>query len=52
VTATALSTAPSTSAAIDHPAGATARCNDGTYSFAAHHQGACSAHGGVAVFYQ
>ena len=34
-----------------HPAGATAQCNDGTYSFAAHHQGACSHHGGVAVFY-
>jgi hypothetical protein len=34
-----------------HPSGATARCNDGTYSYAAHHQGACSHHGGVAVFY-
>jgi len=33
------------------PPGATARCNDGTYSFAAHHQGACSSHGGVAEFY-
>lgn len=33
------------------PAGATAMCNDGTYSYAAHHQGACSHHGGVAVFY-
>jgi hypothetical protein len=33
------------------PGGATAMCNDGTYSFAAHHQGACSQHGGVAVFY-
>nr|WP_268981283.1 DUF3761 domain-containing protein [Streptomyces sabulosicollis] len=30
--------------------GATALCNDGTYSYAAHHQGACSHHGGVAVF--
>ncbi|WP_433181684.1 DUF3761 domain-containing protein [Actinoallomurus sp. CA-150999] len=38
--------------APDHPAGATARCNDGTYSYAAHHQGACSHHGGVAVFYR
>ncbi|MCO5992500.1 DUF3761 domain-containing protein [Actinoallomurus rhizosphaericola] len=36
----------------DHPAGATARCNDGTYSYAAHHQGACSHHGGVAIFYR
>jgi Protein of unknown function (DUF3761) len=35
-----------------HPAGVTALCNDGTYSYAAHHQGACSHHGGVAVFYQ
>jgi Protein of unknown function (DUF3761) len=32
--------------------GATALCNDGTDSFAAHHQGACSRHGGVKVFYQ
>ena len=32
--------------------GATALCNDGTYSYAAHHQGACSHHGGVQVFYQ
>lgn len=31
--------------------GATALCNDGTYSYAAHHQGACSHHGGVQVFY-
>ncbi|MEV5747446.1 DUF3761 domain-containing protein [Actinoallomurus sp. NPDC052308] len=38
--------------APDHPAGATARCNDGTYSYAAHHQGACSHHGGVLVFYR
>lgn len=35
-----------------HPAGATARCNDGTYSYAAHHQGACSHHHGVAVFFK
>ncbi|MEU9993023.1 DUF3761 domain-containing protein [Streptomyces sp. NPDC048045] len=32
--------------------GATALCNDGTYSYAAHHQGACSHHGGVAIFYR
>ncbi|WP_223227750.1 DUF3761 domain-containing protein [Leifsonia xyli] len=32
--------------------GATALCNDGTYSYAAHHQGACSHHGGVAHFYK
>ena len=32
--------------------GATALCHDGTYSYAAHHQGACSGHGGVKVFYK
>jgi uncharacterized protein DUF3761/uncharacterized protein DUF2510 len=40
-----------TSAAAGPPNGATALCKDGTYSYAAHHQGACSSHGGVAVFY-
>jgi len=37
---------------VDSSNGATALCNDGTYSYAAHHQGACSHHGGVAVFYK
>jgi hypothetical protein len=32
--------------------GATALCNDGTLSYAANHQGACSHHGGVAQFYK
>lgn len=32
------------------PAGATARCKDGSYSYAKHHQGACSHHGGVATW--
>lgn len=32
--------------------GATALCNDGSLSYAAHHQGACSHHGGVATFYK
>jgi hypothetical protein len=32
------------------PAGATARCRDGTYSFSEHHQGTCSHHGGVATW--
>lgn len=30
------------------PAGATAKCNDGTFSMSAHHSGTCSHHGGVA----
>ncbi len=32
------------------PAGATARCRDGTYSFSRHRSGTCSHHGGVAVW--
>ena len=30
------------------PAGASAHCRDGTYSFSEHRQGTCSHHGGVA----
>jgi hypothetical protein len=30
------------------PAGATALCGDGTYSFSQHRSGTCSHHGGVA----
>ncbi len=30
------------------PQGASAQCNDGTYSYSQHHQGTCSHHGGVA----
>jgi uncharacterized protein YraI len=33
------------------PAGATARCRDGTYSFSQHRRGTCSHHGGVAEWY-
>lgn len=33
------------------PAGASARCNDGTYSFSANRRGTCSHHGGVAEWY-
>ena len=29
------------------PAGASARCGDGTWSFSEHHSGTCSHHGGV-----
>jgi uncharacterized protein DUF3761 len=32
------------------PAGATARCRDGTYSFSRHRSGTCSHHGGVAAW--
>jgi hypothetical protein len=32
------------------PPGATAKCRDGTFSFALHHSGACSHHGGVAAW--
>ena len=32
--------------------GATALCNDGSLSYSAHHQGTCSHHGGVAVWYK
>src|SRR3954447_21281763 len=31
----------------DIPAGASARCSDGTYSFSQNHRGTCSHHGGV-----
>jgi Protein of unknown function (DUF3761) len=37
---------------IPPPIGPTAQCNDGTYSYAANHQGACSHHGGVAQWYR
>lgn len=38
------------SAPVAPGGGPTAICNDGTQSFAAHHQGACSSHGGVRQF--
>lgn len=40
----------SVAAAGSAPAGATARCRDGTYSYSRHHRGTCSHHGGVAVW--
>ena len=42
---------PTPTAQAGAASGATALCNDGSLSFAAHHQGACSHHGGVATFY-
>jgi hypothetical protein len=32
------------------PAGATARCRDGSWSFSEHHRGTCSHHGGVSAW--
>ncbi|WP_250440220.1 DUF3761 domain-containing protein [Caballeronia sp. AZ1_KS37] len=32
------------------PAGATAQCRDGSYSFSQDHSGTCSRHGGVAAW--
>lgn len=37
-------------AAPGPPPGATAKCNDGTYSSSKHRSGTCSGHGGVAVW--
>ena len=34
------------------PAGATAQCHDGSYSFSLHHSGTCSHHGGVSQWLQ
>lgn len=34
------------------PAGATAQCRDGSYSFSLHHSGSCSHHGGVSAWLQ
>jgi hypothetical protein len=40
--------APAASAGNTDPAGATAKCKDGTYSKSQHRSGTCSGHGGVA----
>lgn len=41
----------STSAPSGHPSGTSGQCVDGTYTYAAHKQGACSHHGGVAYWW-
>ncbi|MGV9565055.1 DUF3761 domain-containing protein [Streptomyces sp. NPDC003480] len=41
-----------TAPAVDDHGGATALCNDGTLSYSQHHQGTCSHHHGVAVWYK
>lgn len=41
----------STASASSTDSGPTAQCRDGTYSYAVNHQGACSHHGGVVVWY-
>lgn len=35
-----------------HPRGATAKCNDGSYSYSAHARGTCSHHKGVRYWYR
>lgn len=45
-------TAPMAARPADAPADATAQCNDGSYSKAQHHQGACSGHKGVKAWFK
>ncbi len=49
-TKTAEAKAPTVAASATDPAGATAKCKDGTFSHSKHHGGSCSNHGGVAEF--
>jgi len=46
------SSAPKASPTVNTPENATAKCKDGTFSFAKQHSGACSRHGGVAEWYK
>ena len=50
VVALTFALASASASASSAPPGATARCNDGTYSYSQHRQGTCSHHGGVAVW--
>lgn len=47
-TTTATTVAPPSTA---HPPGTTGLCEDGTHTAAKHSQGACSYHGGIAVYW-
>jgi len=49
-TVTATIALPALARGSSAPVGATARCRDGSYSYATHHRGACSHHGGVAAW--
>lgn len=51
VTPAAARPAASASVSATGPNGATAQCNDGTYSHSAHRSGTCSHHGGVKTWY-
>ncbi len=51
-TSTRLPTATESYISPGSSSGATALCNDGTLSYSATHQGTCSHHGGVAVWYK
>jgi Protein of unknown function (DUF3761) len=42
--------APAAPAPVN-PGGPTAECRDGTYSYSQHHQGTCSHHHGVAIWF-
>ena len=42
---------PDITTALSQPTGATGRCKDGTFSYAATHSGMCSRHGGVDEFF-
>ncbi len=44
--------APAKSVDDKVPAGASAKCRDGSYSFSKHHSGTCSHHGGVGSWLQ
>ena len=44
--------APVTRVPSNAPGNATAQCNDGTYSFAKQHRGACSGHRGVKIWFK